>query len=82
MFSLAKAVKFWVVVSIGVIMFLGGGSLEWFFIKSFCLVAFLAVAKTVFGRLRIDQSFRLLWLVIGPLALIDLVRALTGFMVF
>jgi NADH-quinone oxidoreductase subunit H len=78
LFSLAHAVKFWVIISLGVVMFLGGGTLEWFLIKSLALVIVLAVAKNVFARLRIDQSFRLLWLGIAPLALIDLVRVIFG----
>jgi len=78
MFSLAHAVKFWVLISLGAVLFLGGGTIEWFLIKSLLLVIALAMAKTVFARLRIDQAFRLLWLVIGPLALIDLIRAVFG----
>jgi NADH-quinone oxidoreductase subunit H len=78
MFSLAKAVKFWALVSIGAVMFLGGGPLEWFFLKSLALVVLIAVVKSVFGRLRIDQSFRFFWLIVGPVALIDLIRALFG----
>jgi len=78
MFSLAKAVKFWVLISLGAVMFLGGGPIEWFLIKSLALVILVSVAKTVFARLRIDQAFRLFWFVIGPLALIDLIRAIFG----
>jgi len=78
MFSLAHAVKFWVLISLGAVMFLGGGTIEWFLIKSLFLVIVVAGAKTVFARLRIDQSFRLFWLVIGPLAVIDLIRAIFG----
>jgi NADH-quinone oxidoreductase subunit H len=78
MFSLAKAVKFWVLISLGAVMFLGGGSLEFFLVKSLFLVILIAVTKTVLARLRIDQSFRLFWLVIGPLAMIDLIRAIFG----
>lgn len=78
MFSLAKAVKFWVLISLGTVMFLGGGTIEWFLIKSLALVILVSVAKTVFARLRIDQTFRLFWLVIGPLALIDLIRVMFG----
>jgi NADH-quinone oxidoreductase subunit H len=78
MFSLAHAVKFWVLISLGAVMFLGGGTLEWFLVKSLFLVIVVAGARTVFARLRIDQSFRLFWLVIGPLALIDLIRAIFG----
>lgn len=78
MFSLAHAVKFWVLISLGVVMFLGGGPIEWFLVKSLALVAILAIAKNAFARLKIDQSFRLLWLGIAPLALIDLIRVIFG----
>ena len=78
MFSLAHAVKFWVLVSLGAVMFLGGGPIEWFFIKSLALLLVVIIAKNVFARLRIDQAFRLLWLGIAPLALIDLVRVVFG----
>jgi len=78
MFSLAHAVKFWVLVSLGAVMFLGGGSLEIFLIKSLFLVIVIGVVKTVLARLRIDQSLNLFWLAIGPLALIDLARVAFG----
>jgi NADH-quinone oxidoreductase subunit H len=78
MFSLAHAVKFWVLISLGTVLFLGGGTIEWFLVKSLFLVIVVSVAKTVFARLRIDQAFRLFWLVIGPLSLIDLIRAIFG----
>jgi NADH-quinone oxidoreductase subunit H len=78
MFSLAHAIKFWAIVSLGAVMFLGGGPLEWFLLKSLGLVLFLSVAKNVFARLRIEQSFRLLWFGVAPLAVIDLLRAMFG----
>lgn len=78
MLSLAHGLKLWVIVSLGAVMFLGGGPIEWFFIKSLALLLLFIFAKNVFARLRIDQSFRLLWLVIAPLAVIDLVRAILG----
>jgi NADH-quinone oxidoreductase subunit H len=78
MFSLAHAVKFWVLISLGAVMFLGGGPIEWFLIKSLALVFVVTATRVAFARLRIDQAFRLFWLVIGPLALIDLIRAIFG----
>ncbi len=78
MFSLAHAMKLWVIAALGTVMFLGGGPIEWFFIKSLALVLLFSIAKNVFARLRIDQSFRLLWLVIAPLAMVDLIRAVMG----
>lgn len=76
LFLLSDAVKFWTLVSLGVVMFLGGGNVLEFFVKSFTLLFILVCIKTVFARFRIDQSFRFYWFVIGPLTLIDLFRAM------
>ncbi len=92
MFSLARAVSFWVLASLGAVLFLGGSSsllpgmwpdsLLWFFLKSLAIVFLVSVTKVVFSRLRIEQALRLYWFFLGPLVLIDLFRAATGFMVF
>ncbi|MEM5812234.1 MAG: complex I subunit 1 family protein [Candidatus Aenigmatarchaeota archaeon] len=81
MFYLARVVLLWALVSTGAIMFLGGGSLGWFFLKSVIILIIIVILKTIFARLRVDQSLRLLWLFIGPLALIDLIRAVFGMLV-
>jgi len=79
MFELSKAAGFWVLISLGAVYFLGAQSLPSFFANSLVLLALIITIRTVFARLRISQSFRLYWFVIGPLAVIDLVRAVIGF---
>jgi NADH-quinone oxidoreductase subunit H len=78
MFLLAKDVMLWSLVSIGAILFLGGGPFEWFLAKSLALLLAVIAIRVALARLRIDQVFRLFWLVIGPLAMIDLIRAIFG----
>jgi len=78
LFSLARAIRLFVMISLGTVFLFGGGGLLLFFIKSLILLLLLTFVRSVFARIRIDQSLRLYWFVIGPLAVIDFVRALTG----
>ncbi|MCD6590514.1 MAG: NADH-quinone oxidoreductase subunit H [Candidatus Aenigmarchaeota archaeon] len=78
MFELAKAASFWVLISLGSVMFMGASNIFAFFINSFVLLFAVMVMRAVFARLRIQQAFRLYWFVIAPLAIIDFVRVLTG----
>ncbi len=79
MFELARAVGFWVLISLGAVFFLGAGDLVTFAVNSLALLAVLIVFRVIFARLRISSAFRLYWFVIGPLAVIDLVRVVAGF---
>ena len=78
LFLLSDAVKFWVLVSLGVILFFNGGGILEFFLKSILLLFILVCVRAVFARLRIDQSFKFYWFFVGPLTLIDLIRAVVG----
>lgn len=78
MLELGKSVSVWVLISLGAVMFMGANSLLTFAVSSLILLFLVVVIRNVFGRLKIDQSFRLLWFVIGPLALIDLLRVILG----
>jgi NADH-quinone oxidoreductase subunit H len=78
MAELGKATTLWVMISLGAVLFLGADSLITFAAGSIILFAIVILARVVFARLKLDQSFRLFWLVIGPLAVIDLVRVLLG----
>jgi NADH-quinone oxidoreductase subunit H len=78
LFQLARAIKLFVLISLGVVFLFGGGNILLFFIKSLGLLLVLAFVKAVFARIRIDQALRLLWFIIGPLALIDFIRVLVG----
>lgn len=72
--ELAYLVKAFVLISLGVAVFLGGsGDVLAFLLKSLILLAVLAVFRAGFARLRIGQAFRLCWL-FGALAVIDLIR--------
>ncbi len=79
MFELARAIGFWVLISIGAVFFLGAGNIVMFAVNSLALLFVLIIFRVVFARLRISNAFRLYWFIIGPLAVIDLVRALVGF---
>jgi len=79
MFFLAKSVKLWVLLSIGAVYFLGAKNIIWFFINSFILLFIIILIRVIFARLRLDHMFRFFWFVLTPLALIDLLRAVTGF---
>jgi NADH:ubiquinone oxidoreductase subunit H len=50
-----------------------------FAVNSLALLVLIVLIRVLFARLRISDAFRLYWFVIGPLAVIDLVRALVGF---
>lgn len=79
MFELARAASFWVLISLGAVLFLGAGSVAFFFIDSAVLLFIVIVFRAIFARLRISNAFRLYWFVIAPLAVIDLVRVMVGF---
>jgi len=79
MFELSKALAFWVLISLGSVYFLGASNIVTFFVNSLILLILIIIIRTIFARLRITQAFRFYWFVIGPLALIDLVRVMIGF---
>ncbi|NIP40015.1 MAG: hypothetical protein GTN39_00695 [Candidatus Aenigmarchaeota archaeon] len=79
MFELSKAVGFWVLISLGAVYFLGAQNIVTFFVNSLIILTLIIIIRTIFARLRISQAFRFYWFVIGPLALIDLVRVVVGF---
>jgi NADH-quinone oxidoreductase subunit H len=90
MFHLARAAGFWVMASLGAVLFLGGtetltlfgpGDVASFLLKSLAVVVVLSVMKAGFSRLRTEQALRLCWLFLSPLVLVDFVRALTGLLV-
>ena len=74
--ELAHFVKLFVLISLGVALFMGPspGILS-FLIKSLALLFLATLARTVLARLRIDQVLRVAWL-FGLVALIDLARVL------
>ncbi len=79
MFELARAASFWTLISLGSVFFLGARTLAEFGVYSIILLFVLTIFRVVFARLRISNVFRLYWFVIGPLAVIDLVRVMVGF---
>jgi len=78
MHELAKGVMVWTMISLGSVLFLGATTILTFAINSLLLLFLVIVLRTIFGRLKINQSLRLFWFVIGPLAVIDLARVLLG----
>lgn len=78
MFELAKAAGFWVLISLGSVLFLGAKDIVAFAFGSLALLALLIIFRAVFARVSIEQAFRIYWFIVGPLAIIDLIRAVTG----
>jgi NADH-quinone oxidoreductase subunit H len=74
--ELTHFVKLFVVISLGVALFMGSSpDIISFLIKSLVILFIAILARTIFARLRIDQILRLAWL-FGAIALIDLVRVI------
>jgi NADH-quinone oxidoreductase subunit H len=74
--ELTHFVKLFVLISLGVALFLGfTPDIFIFFIKSILLLLVITLSRVVFSRMRIDKILVLAW-IFGALALIDLVRVL------
>ena len=74
--ELTHSVKLFVLISLGVALFMGSSpDLLSFLVKSLALLLLVTLARTVFARLRVDHVLRVAWL-FGAVALIDLVRVL------
>jgi len=78
MFELVKAASYWVLISLGAVLFLGANNISMFVLASLSILILLIIFRVVFARLTISQAFRIYWFIIAPLALIDLIRALLG----
>jgi len=80
MLDMARMAKMFVLISLGVALFLGGsnsGLLGFgiFLVKTLSVVFVLTLARVVFARIRIDHVIRFCWAV-GLVGLIDLARVL------
>jgi NADH-quinone oxidoreductase subunit H len=74
--ELTHFVKLFILISLGVALFMGPSpDFLSFLIKSLALLFLATIARVVFARLRIDQVLRVAWL-LGAVALIDLARVL------
>jgi NADH-quinone oxidoreductase subunit H len=74
--ELSHLVKLFVLISLGVALFMGSSpDLLSFLVKSLALLFLVTLARTVFARLRVDHVLRVAWL-FGAVALIDLARVL------
>jgi len=78
LFELARAASFWVLISLGAVMFMGADGAMSFALYSLAILMLFALFRVIFARMRIAQALRLYWFVIAPLALIDLVRVMIG----
>jgi NADH-quinone oxidoreductase subunit H len=76
LFELARATSFWVLISLGAVLFLAANDILMFAVDSLVLLFLLIIFRVVFARVRIAQAFRIYWFVVGPLAVIDLIRAI------
>jgi NADH-quinone oxidoreductase subunit H len=80
MLELARMVKMFVLLALGVAIFFGGsgpgpGGFAIFIVKTLVLLFVLTILRVLLARLRIDQSLRFCW-ILGFIALIDLVRVM------
>jgi NADH-quinone oxidoreductase subunit H len=78
--ELARMVKVFVLIALGVAIFLGGsapGLLGFgiFIIKSLAVLAVLTLLRVLFARIRIDHVVKFCW-IIGLIGLVDLARVL------
>ena len=74
--ELAHYIKLFVLIALGVALFMGPVTgIFVFIIKSLGLLFIAILARTVFARLRIDHVLRLAW-IFGAISLIDLVRVI------
>ncbi len=78
MHELSRGVMLWTMISLGAVLFMGASSLPSFALSSVVLLLLAIVVRVIFSRIRIEQSLRLLWFVVGPLAVIDLARVALG----
>jgi NADH-quinone oxidoreductase subunit H len=77
LFELIHALKFFILISLTVILFFGGASTLWIFLLKFLSIGLLlTLLRAIFSRLRLEQMFKFYWLLIGPIALIDLLRVM------
>jgi NADH-quinone oxidoreductase subunit H len=74
--ELAHSVKLFVLIGLGVALFMGSSpDILSFLVKGLALLLLAALSRTVFARLRVDHVLRVAW-VFGCIALVDLVRVL------
>ena len=74
--ELTHFLKLFVLISLGVALYMGGSpDILSFLWKSLALLFLVIVSRVVFARMRIDQVLRVAWL-FGAVALVDLVRVL------
>lgn len=78
-FFFAEYSNIFIVCMVGTVLFLGGWSGPllpgpvWFFLKVYALVFLIIQIRWTFPRLRFDQLMSFCWLVLTPLALLNLV---------
>jgi NADH-quinone oxidoreductase subunit H len=73
--ELAHYVKLYVLISLGVALYMGTQNILVFLASSLALLFLATVSRTVFARLRIDHVLRFAWAV-GLIGLIDLLRVM------
>jgi len=70
---LQHAVAIFIETGLIVNMYLGGGTTVWIFLlKQFLLYVFAMAVNGIYGRYRVEQAVRFLWIFAGSLALIQL----------
>lgn len=70
--KLGKSLEFLFSCCLIVTLFLGGGNLIEFLIKITVIVFLFSVLRSIFARLRIDQTLEIAWKILIPLALLQL----------
>jgi len=79
MFFFAEYSNIFIICMVGVVLFLGGWSGPllpgpvWFFLKTYALIFVIIQIRWTFPRLRFDQLMSFCWLVLTPLALLNLI---------
>jgi NADH-quinone oxidoreductase subunit H len=70
--KLGKSLEFLFSCCLIVSLFLGGGNFFEFLIKVTIIVFLFSVLRSIFARLRIDQTLEIVWKILIPLALLQL----------
>ena len=77
LFELLHAFKFLALSSLAIFMFFGGAASIWIYLLKLLLIMLLiTLIRAIFARIKISQVLRFYWILIGPLAVIDLIRVM------
>jgi formate hydrogenlyase subunit 4 len=79
LFKLNHAMEWFAMSSLAIVLFLGAsGNIATHLIKCLLLVVIISIGRAINPRTRVLQAQKFYWLIVSPIALIDLIRVLVG----